>query len=115
VLPIGYAEGLPRSASGRGSVLVAGRRVPIVGRVCMNMTFVDLTDVPQAETRSRVTLIGRDGDETIDAEAAAESAGTIGYELVTRLPAHTPRRYVESESPVAVAHREGSGPRRDIE
>jgi alanine racemase len=93
VLPIGYAEGLPRSASNRGFVLVAGRRVPLVGRVCMNMAFIDVTDVPQTAPRSVVTLIGRDGDERIDAEEAADRAGTIAYELVTRIPAHVPRRY----------------------
>jgi alanine racemase len=93
VLPIGYAEGLPRSASNRGFVLVAGGRVPIVGRVCMNMAFVDVTDVPQATPGGSVTLIGTDGGETIDAQEAADWAGTIGYELVTRLPAHVPRTY----------------------
>ena len=93
VLPIGYAEGLPRSASNRGFVLVAGRRVPLVGRVCMNMAFIDVTDVPQTAPRSVVTLIGRDGGERIDAEEAADRAGTIAYELVTRIPAHVPRRY----------------------
>ncbi|MGD0475445.1 MAG: alanine racemase [Candidatus Velthaea sp.] len=93
VLPIGYAEGLPRSASNRGWLLVAGRRVPLVGRVCMNMAFVDVTDVPHAGPRAVVTLIGSDGDERIDAEEAAGWAGTIAYELVTRIPAHVPRRY----------------------
>jgi alanine racemase len=101
VLPIGYAEGLPRSASNRGSVLVAGRRVPLVGRICMNMAFVDLTDVPRTEAGagSPVTLIGRDGDQEIDAEEAADAAGTIGYELVTRLPASVPRRYRSHNAP----------------
>jgi alanine racemase len=108
VLPIGYAEGLPRSASNRGVVLVAGRRVPIVGRVCMNMAFVDLTDVPQAGPGSRVTLIGDDGSERIDAEEAAARADTIGYELVTRIPANVPRRYIPLRAaPRAPAVREG--------
>jgi alanine racemase len=93
VLPIGYAEGLPRSRSNSGSVIVAGQRVPVVGRICMNMSFLDLTDVPQAGPGNPVTLIGADGGEQIDAEEAAEWAGTIGYELVTRIPAHVPRRY----------------------
>ncbi len=96
VIPIGYAEGLPRGLSNAGSVLVAGQRVPLVGRVCMNMAFVDVTDVPAARPGSRVTLIGRDGDASIDANELADAAGTIGYELVTRLPADVPRRYVDS-------------------
>jgi alanine racemase len=95
VLPVGYAEGLPRSASNRGWVLVAGRRVPIVGRVCMNMSFVDLTDVPQAVPGTPVTLIGADGGACIDAAEAANWANTIAYELVTRIPANVPRHFVE--------------------
>jgi alanine racemase len=101
VLPIGYAEGLPRSASNRGFVLVAGRRVPIVGRVCMNMAFADVTDVPLAAPGNSVTLIGSDGAERIDAEEAAGWAGTIAYELVTRIPVHVPRRY-EATAPAGV-------------
>jgi alanine racemase len=94
VLPIGYAEGLPRALSSAGFALVRGRRVPFVGRVCMNMSFVDVTDVPDVRTGDRVTLIGTDGAERIDANELAEAAGTIGYELLARLPAEVPRRYV---------------------
>jgi alanine racemase len=93
VLPIGYAEGLSRSASNSAWVLVNGKRVPVVGRVCMNMTFVDITDVPRADSGSIITLIGRDGNESIDANEAAAWAGTIGYEIAARLPAHVPRSY----------------------
>jgi alanine racemase len=103
VLPIGYAEGLPRALSNSGVALTHGRRVPFVGRVCMNMSFVDVTDVPDARPGSRITLVGRDGDETIDANAAASAAGTIGYELVARLPVEMPRRYVQAASAVAEA------------
>lgn len=95
VLPIGYAEGLPRSASDRAVVLVNERRVPIVGRVCMNMAFVDLTTVPHAGTGATVTLIGSDGAARIDANEFAAFCGTIGYELVTRIPANVPRTYRE--------------------
>lgn len=94
VLPIGYAEGFPRSRSSSGDVLVHGRRVPVVGRICMNMCFIDVTDVPQARAGSAVTLVGCDGAERIDAEEAAAWAQTIAYELVARIPAHVPRRYV---------------------
>jgi alanine racemase len=92
-LPIGYAEGLPRAASNRAQVLVHGQRAPLIGRVCMNMAFVDLTDIPDARTGSAVTLIGRDGDAWIDAGEAASFSETIAYELVTRIPAHAPRTY----------------------
>jgi alanine racemase len=60
------------------------------------MCFVDVTGVPEAHPGSTVTLIGRDGDESIDANAFAEAAATIGYEIVARLPAEVPRRYVET-------------------
>jgi alanine racemase len=97
VLPVGYAEGVPRALSNRGEALVCGKRVPFVGRVCMNMAFVDLSDVPDAHPGSRVTLLGRDGDERIDPNDLAERADSIGYEIVARLPANIPRRYVEAE------------------
>jgi len=93
VLPVGYAEGLPRALSNAGHVLAGGRRVPLVGRVCMNMAFVDVTDVPEAVPGMRVTLLGRDGNERIDPNELAATAGTIGYELVARLPAEIPRFY----------------------
>ncbi len=98
VLPIGYAEGLPRALSNAGQTLVAGRRVPFVGRICMNMSFIDVTAVPEAVPGSRVTLVGADGDERIDANELAEAAGTIGYEIVARLPAELPRSYVDEAS-----------------
>ncbi len=63
VLPIGYAEGLPRALSNAGVALLNGKRVPFVGRICMNMSFIDVTDVPDACRASTVTLIGRDGAE----------------------------------------------------
>jgi len=93
VIPIGYAEGLPRALSNRGHALVHGKRVPIVGRICMNMAFLDVTGVPDAGTGSVVTLIGRDGGENIEANDLAVDAGTIGYEIVARLPAEVPRVY----------------------
>jgi alanine racemase len=98
VLPIGYAEGLPRNAGEGASVLAGGRRCRIVGRVCMNMAFVDLTGVPGAVAGSTVTLIGRDGAATMGADEFAAACGTIAYEIVARLPAGVPRRYVNAES-----------------
>jgi alanine racemase len=97
-LPIGYAEGLPRSAGNSAQALVRGRRVPLVGRVCMDMCFLDLTGVPEAAVGDTVTLIGRDGDERITAEQLGAACGTIGYEIVARLPAHVPRIYRDSNA-----------------
>ncbi|HEY0613173.1 MAG TPA: alanine racemase [Candidatus Elarobacter sp.] len=93
-LPIGYAEGLPRAASNAAHALVRGRRVPLVGRVCMDMAFLDVTDVPDAANGDAVTLIGTDGGERITAEELAAACGTIGYEIVARLPADVPRSFL---------------------
>jgi alanine racemase len=105
VLPIGYAEGIPRAVTNAGIAIVDGHRVPFVGRVCMNMSFVDVTDVPGAHPGSRVTLIGRDGDEWIDANEFGEAAGTIGYEVVARLPPDVPRRYLAADATAIAAVR----------
>jgi alanine racemase len=94
VLPIGYAEGIPRTVSNRGAVLIGGTRCPIVGRVCMNMTMVDVTNVTNASPGSPVTLIGRDGSAILSAEDWADWAGTIDYEIVARLPRDVSRVYV---------------------
>jgi alanine racemase len=101
VLPVGYAEGVPRGLSNTGVALVHGRRVPFVGRVCMNMSFVDVTDAPEAHVGSMVTLVGSDGDDRIDPNEQATLAGTIGYELIARLPASVPRRYVGFDADAA--------------
>ncbi len=94
VIPIGYAEGLPRSAGDRGAVLVDGVRCRIVGRVCMNMTFIDCTGAPNAHAGSTVTLIGADGDARVGAHDLAAAVGTISYEIVARLPAAMPRVFL---------------------
>ena len=92
VLPVGYAEGYPRALSNRATVLVGGRRAPVVGRVCMDIVMVDVTDVPGVREGDVVTLIGRDGAETVSAEDLAELAGTINYEVLSRLSPQLPRR-----------------------
>ena len=94
VIPVGYADGIPRSLSNRGAMLVAGARCPVVGRVAMNMTFVDLTNAPHAKAGERVTLIGRDGNEEITADDWANWNDTINYEVVTRLPSTLKRDFV---------------------
>ncbi|MCK4413670.1 MAG: alanine racemase [Candidatus Eisenbacteria sp.] len=91
VLPVGYYDGYDRHLSGRGHVLVHGRRAPIVGRVCMNMTMVDVTDIPEADLGAEVILIGRSGSESVSADTLAALCGTINYEIVTRIGRHLPR------------------------
>jgi alanine racemase len=94
VLPIGYAEGLPRNAGDRAHVLIDGHRCRIVGRVCMNMAFVDCTDAHGAVPGSTVTIIGTNGTSRINADELAAATGTINYETVARLPAAIPRTYL---------------------
>lgn len=85
VLPIGYWEGYDRKLSNEADVLIHGQRAPVRGRVCMNITMVDITDIPKVRVGDRVTLIGRDGKEEITAEELAEKIGTINYEVITRI------------------------------
>lgn len=94
VLPLGYADGYDRHLSNKGQVLVRGRRAPIIGRVCMNVTMVDVTDIPEAARDDEVVLIGMQGEEEISAEEVAAAIGTINYEVVTRIRWDLPRVYV---------------------
>lgn len=92
VLPIGYADGFDRVAnSKRGHVLIGGRRCKVLGRVCMNMTMVDITDVPNVKPEDEVVLIGKQGKERITAEELANLGKTINYEVVTRINWDIPR------------------------
>ena len=91
VIPVGYFEGYSRSLSSRAHVLVRGHRAPVLGRVCMNMFMVDVTDVPAAAAGDVAVLLGRDGEESVSAEALAGWAGTIHYEITTRVNPLLPR------------------------
>jgi len=95
VVPAGYADGIPRALSNRGAFVVEGALCPIVGRVAMNLTTIDLTAAPQARVGSRVVLLGSDGTATAGAEAWAAWCDTIDYEIVARLPANIEREYVD--------------------
>jgi alanine racemase len=86
VLPIGYYDGFDRVAmSSKGEVLIGGKRCKVVGRICMNMCMVDVSQVRSAKAGDEVVLIGSQGKETIRAEELAMRAGTIQYEIVARL------------------------------
>lgn len=88
VITIGYADGLPRCLSnGVGQVLVQGKKVPIVGRICMDQALVDISELEEdaVKTGDVVTLIGTDGNETLTAADMAEAAGTITNEILSRL------------------------------
>lgn len=91
ILPIGYADGWSRAASNRAQVLVRGKRAPVAGRVCMDMTMVDVTDVPGAAEGDEAVLFGAQGKERISIEEVAAVLGTIPNVIVTSLTARVPR------------------------
>ena len=94
-IPCGYADGYPRLLSGRGEVLLNGKRAPIVGRVCMDQFMVDISDIDGVSLGNEVTLIGRDGGDIITADDIAELCGTIGYEIVCGISGRVPRIYID--------------------
>jgi alanine racemase len=91
VLPVGYADGFRRAPRHWGEVLVRGRRAPIVGRVCMDQTMIDVTAIPDVRQGDEVVLIGEQGGERITAEDVAERLGTVNYEVVSEILARVPR------------------------
>ena len=94
-IPIGYADGFNRLLSNRGEVLVRGQRARIVGRVCMDQTLIDVTDIPGACLHDDVVCIGPQGDDRITVEEVAAHCGTINYEILCALSERVPRLYYE--------------------
>lgn len=85
IVPVGYFEGYDRRLSNVAHMLVRGVRAPVRGRVCMNMSMIDVTDVPAAQAGDVVTLLGSDGEERVSAEQLAGWMGSIHYEAVSRI------------------------------
>lgn len=92
-IPIGYDDGYSRAFSNRGRVIVRGQFAAVVGRVSMDLTLVDVTEVKGVALDDRVTLLGRDGDLSITAEDLGETAGTISYEITCGISNRVPRIY----------------------
>ena len=92
-VPAGYGDGYPRSLSGKGYVLIAGKRAPILGRICMDQFMVDVTHITEAKENSLVTLIGTDGKERICMEQLGDLSGRFNYELACCLNRRVPRVY----------------------
>ena len=90
-LSIGYGDGLPRALSNRGSALIGGQRVPIIGRISMDVTVVDVSGVSEVKEGSVATLIGSREGGQITLDEVAEQAGTISYEILTGLTSRLPR------------------------
>ena len=93
VLPVGYADGYRRGLQNGGEVLIRGRRAPVVGAVCMDLTMVDLTDVPEATAGDPVVLWGGSGEDAISANDVAHRVATISYELLCTVGRRVPRVY----------------------
>lgn len=100
-IPVGYADGYPRGLSGRGSVLICQKRCPILGRICMDQFMVDVSEVPDAEVGTEVTLLGADGNERITAEELGTLSGRFNYELVCGISRRVPRVYVKDGRVIA--------------
>lgn len=90
-LSIGYGDGLPRSLGNRGHALLGGVRAPIIGRISMDVTVVDISDVPEVTEGDVATLIGSQGASVISLDEVAALAETISYEILTGLTPRLPR------------------------
>ncbi len=101
-IPAGYADGYPRLLSGKNTVLINGHRARGIGRICMDQTMADITDIPGVRVGDTVTLFGKDGGEFISADRLADSYGTIGYELVCGISPRVPRVYMRCGEIVSV-------------
>ncbi len=95
-IPVGYADGYPRSLSNKGYVLIRGQKAPIVGRICMDQFMVDVTHISGVGFGDKVTLIGRDGDEYITVEELGRLSGRFNYEFVCDLGKRIPRVFVSN-------------------
>ncbi len=93
-IPVGYADGYPRSLSNKGYVLINGKKAPIIGRVCMDQFMVDVSDIPEAVRGTEVTLLGTDHGSTITAEELGDLSGRFSYELICCITKRVPRIYL---------------------
>lgn len=92
-IPVGYGDGYPRGLSGKGYVLLHGKKAPIVGRVCMDQFMIDVTEIEEAAENDEVILLGSDGEECITMEDLGELSGRFNYELACCLGKRVPRIY----------------------
>lgn len=95
VLAAGYADGVPHRLSNRGKVIAGGHFAPIVGTVSMDLTTVDISQCPQLQPGDAVTLLGQEGEATLDAQQIARTAGTISYNVLCGINARVKRFYID--------------------
>lgn len=101
-IPVGYADGYPRSLSGKAEVLIRGKRAKIRGRVCMDQFMADVSHIPDVRVGDEVVLIGRDGDEYVSVDELAEIGNTISYELMCMIGRRVPRIYIKDNEVIKV-------------
>ena len=95
VLAAGYADGIPHKLSNKGTVIAGGRLAPMVGPVSMDLTTIDITGSPEMAAGDEVTLLGREGDVSLDAQQIARTAGTISYTVLCGISARVKRFYID--------------------
>ncbi|GIQ71378.1 alanine racemase [Xylanibacillus composti] len=103
-LPVGYADGFTRMLSGKAEVLIRGKRVPVVGRICMDQCVVNASELPPLRLGEEVVLIGRQGDHCITADELADMLGTINYEITCMVANRVPKVYVRGGKTVTVSN-----------
>jgi alanine racemase len=94
-VPVGYADGLSRQLSNRGQMLVHGRRVPIIGRVCMDLTMLDVGSIENVQVGDEVVIFGQQNNETLTVDEMAALLNTINYEIVSTISVRVPRVYLK--------------------
>ena len=95
-IPVGYGDGYVRSLSGKGDVLIRGKRAAILGRICMDQFMVDVTDIEGVSVMDEVTLVGHDGNKMLTVEEVANEAGSFNYEFVCGIGKRVPRVYIRN-------------------
>ena len=95
-IPVGYADGYPRSLSNKGWVLIHGKKAPILGRVCMDQFMVDVTEISGVHTGDSVTLMGKDGEEFLSVEELGDLSGRFSYEFICDISRRVPRVYIKN-------------------
>ena len=103
-VPIGYADGYPRTLSNKGYMLLHGKRAPIIGNICMDQLMLDVTDIPEAKCGDTVTVVGTDGAQSLTFSDLAAQCGTINYELMCLIGRRVPRVYCEKGETLSVVN-----------
>lgn len=103
-LPVGYADGYSRRLTGKAEVLIRGKKVPVVGRICMDQCMINVTGMEEIRIGEEVVLIGQQGDECITADDLAHSLGTINYEITCAISHRVPRVYLRNGQPYRIVN-----------